>query len=131
MKLCQLEFQSSDIEASLRFIESVLAWKKVPVSIQDQVIIEMPDDSSFGISIRASASVGIEKNAKVPLGPLAYFESDVSLTSLIPKILDFGGRILSEPQIVAGYGLIMIVEDPGGIRLGLYEARFEGPRSKP
>lgn len=122
MKLCQLEFQSFHIESSVRFVEAVLGWKMVPVSIQDQVIIEVPEESPYGISIRA-----ITKNAGNPTGLLAYFESAKRLTELREIILSEGGQILSEPKVVTGYGQVMVAEDPGGIRLGFYEAKFEGP----
>lgn len=125
MRLCQLEFQSTDIEASLQFVEGILGWTRAPVSIQDQFIIKMPQNSPYGISLR---SIAAQKKPKAPHGPLVYFESDISLQILKARTQELGGRIISEPNIVVGYGMIMVVEDPGGLRFGLYEAKFEGPR---
>ncbi len=112
-KLCQLEFQSSDIEGTLNFTENVLDWKKVPVSIQDQVIIEVPDDSPYGISL---------KSVKSPTegGPLTYFQSTVPLENLLRKIKESGGEILEDPKFVTGYGQVMIVKAPGQVKLGLF-----------
>lgn len=123
MKLCQLEFKSIDTETSLRFLGAVLGWTKVPVSIQDQIIIEVPDDSPYGISIRL-----VKEKASASQGLLAYFESAIPLIEQRDIIMNLGGRILSEPKIVTGYGQVMIAEDGAGLTIGLYEAKFEGPR---
>ncbi len=125
MRLCQLEFYSQDVEASLKFAGEVLGWKRVPVAIEDQAVIAVDDASPYGISIR--------KSPKGPAGQLdliAYFEVSIPLQVLRETCLALGGTILQEPIPCPGYGLVMIVGDCGGLRYGLYEARFEAPRPK-
>ncbi len=138
MKLCQLEFYSRDVEASLLFAEAILGWKRVPVAIQDQAVIMVPDDSPYGISIRGrgqsqgqsannkSEAAWSEQAASPSL--IAYFEAGEPLTNLRERCLSLSCLIVQEPTPVTGYGVVMIVEDRGGLRYGLYEARFEGPR---
>lgn len=146
MKLCQLEFYSRDVEASLAFAEAMLGWRKVPVAIQDQAVIMVPEDSPYGISIRSRAvsrpeagSPGLasqnkseaawsEQAASPSMDLTAYFESNETLSALRERCLALGGLIIKEPTPVTGYGSVMVVEDQGGLRYGLYEAHFEGPR---
>ena len=127
MRLCQLEFFSYDVEASLQFTGAVLGWTRVPVAIQDQSVIAVASDSPYGISIRKrSKKANPGQPGQPPL--LAYFEVDQKLAVLREQCLALGALIVQEPMIVTGYGVVMIVEDRGGLRFGLYEARFVGPR---
>lgn len=125
MHLCQLEFYSYDLEASLAFAGKILGWKRVPVAIQGQAIIEVPDDSSYGVSIRARLKP--EALEAVP-HLTSYFEVNRKLDELREECAALGATIIQEPTAVTGYGRVMQVEDRGGLRYGLYEARFEGPR---
>ncbi|RYZ50798.1 MAG: hypothetical protein EOP07_22345 [Proteobacteria bacterium] len=125
MHLCQLEFYSYDLEASLEFSGKILGWKRVPVAIQGQAIIEVPDQSPYGISIRERR----RPEAVETLPALtSYFEVKCKLDELRDECAALGATILQEPTAVTGYGRVMLVEDRGGLRYGLYEARFEGPR---
>jgi len=124
-RLCQLEFYSHDVDASLEFARLILGWKRVPVALQDQAVIEVPEHSSYGISIRKSPSA---QSGRTDL--IAYFEAEESLADVRERCLALGGTILQEPTLMTGYGTVMVVEDRGGLRYGLYEARFEGPRPR-
>ena len=123
MKLCQLEFATRDLEASLRFLEAI-GWKRVPVSIQDQILFEVPGDSPYGLSLKA-----VKKNAsETVFGPLAYFEISETLHSLRQTILAAGASLITDITPVIGYGEILVAEDAGGLRLGFYEAKVIAPR---
>lgn len=130
MKLCQLEFYSRDVEASLKFAGGMLGWRRVPVAIQDQAVIMVPDESPYGISIRSRKNQGEAAWSEQEASPslTVYFESSEKLSLLRERCLALGGLIIQEPLPVTGYGAVMVVEDQGGLRYGLYEARFEGPR---
>lgn len=114
MRLCQLEFYSTSLEESLSFVEAVIGWRRVPFSIGDQIIIEVPDDSPYGISIKSIPAT------KPSPSVLAYFATVIPLVDLAKKVLDRGGRILQEPKHITGYGQVMVIEGPGSIRLGLF-----------
>ncbi len=113
MKLCQLEFYTRDREASLEFLEALVGWKKVPVTVEPITIIEVPEGSPYGISLRQSESMDAPSL-------LAYFETSDALEELATRCLAAGGRIVQEPTRVIGYGQTLIVEDPFGLRLGFY-----------
>lgn len=130
MKLCQLEFYSRDVEASLRFAGEILGWKKVPVAIQDQTVIMVAEDSPYGISIRSRKSQAARSEQADSPSLLAYFEVNEKLSLLRDRCLALGGIIIQEPVPLIGYGIVMTVEDQGGLRYGLYEAHFEGPRRR-
>ncbi|MBC7658629.1 MAG: hypothetical protein H7249_02885 [Chitinophagaceae bacterium] len=136
MKLSQIEFYSYDVAASLRFAAEVLGWTQVPVALQDQAIIEVAEDSPYGISIRTQKTQkndlkeGTAGDQSGNPSLTVYFEVDKKLIELREICLTLGAIIHQEPTAVAGYGQVMIVEDMGGLRYGLYEARFEGPRAK-
>jgi predicted enzyme related to lactoylglutathione lyase len=125
MHLCQLEFYSYDLEASLMFSGKILGWKRVPVAIQGQAIIAVPDQSPYGISIRERTKP--EAFEKLP-ALTSYFEVNRELEAIRDECAALGATIIQEPTAITGYGRVMLVEDKGGLRYGLYEARFEGPR---
>ncbi len=118
MKLCQLEFFSKDPDESFRFFEVVLGWKKVPVAIQDQIIIDVPPDSPYGISIRKSHEM--DSTLKENICP--YFETAEDLDVISRNAKNFGALVKSEPKFVTGYGDILLIEEKAGLTVGLYRA---------
>ncbi len=122
MRLRQLELATNDLEATLAFLKAI-AWPTVPVSIQDQIILQVEDESSYGVSIRV-----YKDKAKGELSPLAYFESQIPLLELRSRLTEIGLPIVSPIQALVGYGNVLVAEDAGGLKLGFYESKFTGPR---
>ncbi len=118
--LCQLEFRSKNLEASLKFFAHVLGWPALPMVLHEYVVLEVPADSPYGVSlVRASADAGLEGVHPQQLIP--YFRWD-ALDSLIEELSSWGGKLIWGPRPVAGYGRTILVEDPGEIQLGFFTA---------
>ncbi len=115
MNLRQLELVTTDLDVSLRFLQAI-GWRIIPVSIQDQIILEVAENSSFGISLRLHKT-----KAKEAFGSLAYFETKDSLAELREKLSSLDFVSTSDIKAIAGYGKILIAEDSGGLKLGFYE----------
>lgn len=118
--LCQLEFRSTHLEASLEFFARVLGWPALPMVLHEYVVLQVPSDSPYGVSLVRSASetalAGIRPQQLVP-----YFRWD-ALDSLIEELSKWGGRLVWGPRTVVGYGRTILVEDPGEIQLGFFSA---------
>jgi len=116
-KLCQLELHSEDKEASITFFGEVFGWPAVPIAIHEYTVLTVPNDCSFGISI-----VGYKQHEKHPAvsGVVPYFVMDHDIEILLPKVEAQGGKLIWGPRSVPGYGQLYLIEDPGGIRVGLY-----------
>ncbi len=113
-QLCQIELYAKDLPSSLVFLDKVLGWKAVSISLQDMVVIEVPDDCPFGISLVA------KEEAALNPGCVPYFEIEGSMEELVNQGLDHGARLFEGPRLIPGYGQAVVLEEPGGLRLGFY-----------
>ena len=116
-KLCQLELHSEDSPSSIAFFGEVFGWTAVPIAIHEYTVLSVPDDCSFGISIVGHRPQ--EKHAAVT-GVVPYFAMGHDIDMLLAKVEAQGGKLIWGPRPVPGYGQVYLVEDPGGIRVGLY-----------
>lgn len=119
--LCQLEFHTNHIESTLAFFEAVFDWKVVPITLHEYVVLEVPSDSPFGISVVATQSKG--RQAVIP-----YFRWDGSIETLLEKTAAQGGRLVWGPRFVPAYGNLYLIEEPGGIKMGFFR---ESPEKIP
>ncbi len=115
--LCQLEFHSQRLEASLDFFRDIFGWPPLPMALQEYTVLEVPSDSPYGVSL---ISAPAEHSARQTLVP--YFSWD-SLEELLEKVLRAGGKLVAGPRLLPGYGRTVLVEDPGGIQLGFFTAK--------
>jgi predicted enzyme related to lactoylglutathione lyase len=113
---CQLELQSTDVPATLKFLVHVLGWKAVPIALHEQVVIDVPSDCPFGISVKALAD---HKRARPTVIP--YFRWETSIEDLRCLALQFGGELGDEPQMIPGYGKTYSLSIPGGLVLGIFK----------
>lgn len=118
--LCQLEFRSRKLDASLLFFKHVLGWPAMPMVLHEYVVLKVPSDSPYGISL-VPASTEPEELSLSPQQLIPYFRWE-ELDSLIAHLSQWGGKLISGPQLLAGYGKTVVVQDPGGIQLGFFVA---------
>jgi predicted enzyme related to lactoylglutathione lyase len=115
--LCQLEFKSTDIPATLHFFDKVLGWKALPITLQDYYVIEVPEDSPFGVSLVPLETKDTRLDTQATT---VYFRTEKPLDILIKITDEAGGQILDGPRTVPAYGKVLRVREPGGIILGLF-----------
>ena len=144
--LCQLELHSRDVEASLNFFAKVFGWPALPITLQDYYVLMVPEDSRFGISvIPAPAPADSSKNSASDdqswtIPPLSSKKTDLrsTETGVVPYFrmtlptLDFmtlieahHGKVCEGPRTVTAYGVAYKIEDPGGIKLGIFIPHVE------
>lgn len=114
-QLCQLEIHTSRIDVSRKFYEEVFGWKAVPAEIHNYLVLEVPDDCPFGISLvpgRAASS------AHSPI--ILYFQV-TEAAKIAEKAELFGGSKKFGPAKMPAYGEIWQITDPDGHRFGLFE----------
>ena len=111
--ICQVEIPYQDKEASLRFYAEVFGWPALPMEVYPYLILEIPEDFPYGISLVP------RKDRQEGRGVTLYISCE-SLESKIRLAERFGGKLLSPPRKVPGYGEVCHIQDPCGTRWGLF-----------
>jgi predicted enzyme related to lactoylglutathione lyase len=113
--LCQIEIQTPDLEKSLVFYQKVFLWKKASIDLYNYVVLEVPDNCKFGISLIPN------KKAPVPNSVVLYFAvTDAKIFA--ERAEAWGGKVTS-PRVLPGYGKVTLIEDPNGQKFGLFETQ--------
>ena len=113
-RLCQIEIQVSDLARAVNFYSEALGWRPVPAEMHELVVLEVPPDCAFGISLRPGRKSPKSGNNLVP-----YFAVD-DAEAVLRQVEAHGGRRVIGPTQLPGYGTIYQCEDPDGTRIGLY-----------
>jgi predicted enzyme related to lactoylglutathione lyase len=113
--LCQLEFIVGDLDRSVAFYKNVLGWTASPAELHDFVILEVPDNCPFGISLvpQKKADSQVVECRMVP-----YFKVE-NPDVIIKKAEANGGKARFGPKKIGGGAAIYQFEDPDGQRIGL------------
>lgn len=127
--LCQLEIAVSDAAKAVDFYEHVFGWPPVPVDIHGYIVLEVPKDCRFGISLAVSpqksqtapSELGTDgKDSKVLYFSVNEPESIVALAQ------KHGGSLLFGPRVLPSYGTIWQITDPDGNRWGIHQRKAPG-----
>jgi predicted enzyme related to lactoylglutathione lyase len=114
-KLCQVEIHAARLDVSRKFYEEVFGWKTVPAEIHNYLVLDVPKDCPFGISIVPSLG------AKTSSGQIIlYFEVE-DAAHIAERAEKFGGSKKFGPTKLPAYGNIWQITDPDGHRFGLFE----------
>jgi predicted enzyme related to lactoylglutathione lyase len=115
-RLCQIEIQVTDMTTALTFYEGVFGWRRVPADIYNFMVLEVPEDCPFGISLilkRKGTEVG---KALVP-----YIATD-DPEAIATRAVVHGGRMVLK-KILPYYGSILQISDPDGHLWGLFRGK--------
>ena len=115
--LCQIEFCSTDPQATLSFLSRIFGWKAVPITLHGSIVLEVAQDQAFGMHIT-------ERNQDSPAREspiLPYFRIKERIEDWLEKMRSEGAEVLEEPTLRTAYGKTVKVLIPGGIVLGLFE----------
>jgi predicted enzyme related to lactoylglutathione lyase len=114
-KLCQIEIYAANVEQTLNFYARVFGWNKLPVHIHDYHVLDVPKECGFGISIIPAGTLGRSN------GVVLYFSvSAEQIADIVAAAKTHGGKVLFGPKSAQGYGEIYQIEDPNGVRWGLF-----------
>lgn len=116
--ICQLEFLVNDLERATKFYEQVMGWSASPAALHDFVILEVPEDCPFGISL-VPQKKSREQNPECRMIP--YFKTK-DADAIVKKAEANGGKLRFGPKQAGGGIVFYQIEDPDGQRLGLVQA---------
>lgn len=114
-RLCQIEIPAFNLDESLKFYREVFNWQQVPIELHQYIVLETPEACSFGISLLPCSN-----SQKVSTGITIYFQVD-RLDTYLAKARSFDPALVKGQRKLPGYGLVQIIKDPSGNRLGLFE----------
>jgi predicted enzyme related to lactoylglutathione lyase len=112
-KLCQIEIPVSDIERSILFYNQVFGWKQVPAEMHEYIVLDVPDDCPYGISLIPT------KKERTGDSVVLYFQTE-NPEMIAEAAKEHGGRLRFGPKRLGAYGNVYQIEDPDGNRFGLY-----------
>ncbi len=112
-KLCQIEIPVLDIERSILFYERVFGWKQAPAEMHEYIVMQVPDDCPYGISLIPTRK---ERSGD---SVVLYFQTE-DPKAVADAAKNNGGRLRFGPKKLGAYGDIYQIEDPDGNRFGLY-----------
>jgi predicted enzyme related to lactoylglutathione lyase len=118
-RLCQLEIHSTDLERSVRFYELAFGWRRLPADMHEYVVLDVPRDCPFGISLVPNPNAKQQEGAS---RIVVYFGvSDPE--DVVRRVVEAGGSRRFGPQRFGTFGEIYQVADPDGTRFGLYKGK--------
>lgn len=120
-KLCQVEIHATRLEVSRKFYEEVFGWKTVPAEIHNYLVLDVPEDCPFGISIVPSLG------AKQSSGQIILYFQVQNAALIAERAEMFGGTKKFGPTKLPAYGNIWQIADPDGHRFGLFEKQEAAP----
>lgn len=122
--LCQIEIQATNLERSQKFYADVFGWLASAAKLHEYVVLDVPNDCPFGISLVPSAGGACSTTQMV-----LYFS--VSGAFEIAKRAELsGGSKKFGPTKLPGYGSIWQIRDPDGHTFGLFERQsLAAPKS--
>ena len=100
------------------FYSKVVGWKSSPVKMKgyEDYNMNKPGDNQTVTGI-CHAKGG---NSKLPPQWLIYITVE-SVDDSTKNCIEFGGKIISGPKEMAGYGRFCVIEDPAGAVCALFE----------
>lgn len=113
-KLCQIEIPVTDLEASVAFFEASFGWKQAPAEMHEYIVMQVPDDCPYGISLVPSKK---ERNGD---SIVLYFQVE-DPQAIVDAVVKNGGKFRFGPKKLGLYGEIYQVEDLDQNRFGLYQ----------
>jgi len=122
-KLCQIEIPVLNPERSVQFFERVFGWKQAPAEMHEYIVLQVPDDCPFGISLIPT------KKESLGHSTVLYFEAE-NPVAIVKAATSNGGRLRFGPKNLGIYGEIYQIEDPDGNRFGLYSKRKQNEASE-
>ena len=113
--ICQVEIQSTNLPQSQKFYAEVFGWLSSAAELYDCVVLDVPKDCAFGISLVPSQG-GANSRTQVVL----YF-TVTGAADIAQRAVEWGGSKKFGPTKLPAYGNIWQITDPDGHSFGLFE----------
>ena len=113
-----IDLTVADAENVRDFYKEVVGWKSSPVSMGDY------DDYTMNTPASDNAVAGIchaqGSNAALPPQWLIYITVE-NVDKSSQRCVEMGGKIISGPKEISGYGKMCVIQDPAGAVAALFE----------
>lgn len=117
-RLCQIEIQVSNLERSRLFYQTVFGWGGVPAELFEYVILEVPPDSLFGISL-LKVPGATQCTSRVTL--FLKMQSQAEVDAVLRQVHSLEpANAPRKPRQIPGYGAVWLFSDPDGQVWGLF-----------
>lgn len=116
--LCQVELKVFDLNQALSFYEHVFGWSVSPAAIHNYIVLQVPRNCPFGISLIPQESAPMERF--INNGLVLYFRIR-NIDETIERLETYGGRLKIKPTILPSYGRFCQIIDNQGYTWGLIE----------
>ena len=113
--LVQIEIHVTQLERAKSFYEHVFGWTPVPAEIHNYVVLQVPLDCPWGVSL-----VPTREPIK-PSGQIVLYFRVEDAERIAAMSERYGGSKKFGPTKLPAYGNIWHVADPDGNRFGLFE----------
>ena len=129
--LCQIEIPVSDLQVALRFYEAAFGWQSVPAEMHNYVVLDLPADCPYGISLfpidnqpgNSTAQHPQLENKKDDSNRVTLYFAAENPEEVLKKVESAGGKKRFGPRPLAGYGTIWQFTDPDGNRFGIFKKK--------
>lgn len=120
---CHIEIPASNLEAAKKFYGGLFGWKFTPVPEMNYTLYS-PGEGEIGGGL-------FDPPPNVPRMITNYVNVD-SLEASAKKVVELGGRLVTEKMDVPGHGSFRVFTDPEGNALCLWESIHQPePARKP
>ncbi len=121
--IIHFEIPAENVEKLMKFYSGVFDWKieKAQGPVEYWLIETVPVDEQMR-TLRPGVNGGLYKKEKAELKPLNYFSVE-SIDDYMKKIIQRGGKIISQKQEVMGVGWIAVAADPEGNQFAILQPK--------
>jgi uncharacterized protein len=114
-EFCHIELHTSDVEKAKAFFGSLLSW-----DLQD---MEMGDAQYTMIGVGGDGTGGGMMQKPHPDAPTAWLPYVLvdDIDAKTAKVQELGGEVIQEKTEVPEFGWMVVIKDPTGAALGLWE----------
>ena len=112
---CHIELHTDDVEKAKSFFGSLLSW-----NLQD---MDMGDAAYTMIGVGEGGTGGGIMKKPHPSAPTAWIPYVLvdDIDAKAAKVQELGGEIVQEKMEVPEYGWMVVIKDPTGAALGLWQ----------
>ncbi len=118
---CWADNSSTNVDAAKRFYQAVMGWGVEDIPIGSDMFYSM--FSCQGKHVAAISAMQPEMQAQgIPSHWNSYISVD-NVDTLAEKVITLGGKVVAEPFDVFDSGRMMVIQDPSGATVSLWQPK--------
>lgn len=117
MQVSWIDIPVCNLENAVRFYEAIFGIELQIDIVSNRRRAIFPRWGQTGVALNEDPEINNNSDFK---GIVIYFNITEELTTILPLIDQFGGRIISKVDNYNGYGAVIKIQDPDGNLVGLH-----------